>query len=130
MAFISHRKEFETAAEAQILKGLEECGIVAESYAKDKCPVDTGNLRNSITHKVVSDEHTAYIGTNTKYASYVELGTGMYYAGGRQTPWVYKGSDGHFYTTEGNKAQPYLKPAVANHSSEYNKILKDALRGE
>ena len=31
-------------------RGLWRCGEKAEEYAKDLCPVDTGNLRNSITH--------------------------------------------------------------------------------
>ncbi len=35
---------------AAIARGLEEMGLVAEGYAKAGCPVDTGRLRNSITH--------------------------------------------------------------------------------
>jgi len=30
--------------------GLEAVGMRAETHAKHKCPVDTGRLRNSITH--------------------------------------------------------------------------------
>ena len=33
-----------------IMEGLEKIGLVAEGYAKAKCPVDTGRLRNSIAH--------------------------------------------------------------------------------
>ena len=43
-------KEVSAAIEAAILRGLEKIGLVAEGYAKKLCPVDTGNLRNSITH--------------------------------------------------------------------------------
>ena len=39
-----------------IIRGLERCGMQGESYAKDLVPVDTGNLRNSITHKVDTSE--------------------------------------------------------------------------
>lgn len=35
--------------------------MTAEGYAKQLCPVDTGNLRNSITHTVKEDEKAAYI---------------------------------------------------------------------
>ena len=35
------------------LRALERCGSQAEGYAKDLVPVDTGNLRNSISHKSV-----------------------------------------------------------------------------
>ena len=47
---------------------LEEIGLAAEGYAKRACPVDTGNLRNSITHVVDSAEDAAYVGTNVEYA--------------------------------------------------------------
>lgn len=34
----------------RINKALEICGLTAENYAKKLCTVDTGLLRNSITH--------------------------------------------------------------------------------
>lgn len=40
------REEFQAAC----LRALEKCGLTAEGYAKLLCPVDTGLLRNSITH--------------------------------------------------------------------------------
>lgn len=43
-------KEVSAAIKAALLRGLEKCGLVAEGYAKKLCPVDTGLLRNSITH--------------------------------------------------------------------------------
>lgn len=50
-------------------RALERCGMLAEGYAADLCPVDTGSLRNSISHKC--DEDTAYLGSNVEYAAYV-----------------------------------------------------------
>ena len=35
---------------AAVSRALEIVGGTAEGYAKEECPVDTGNLRNSITH--------------------------------------------------------------------------------
>lgn len=110
------------------MRGLEKCGLVAEGYAKKLCPVDTGNLRNSITHQVDTGTQTVYIGSNLEYAPYVELGTGKYYPGGRPTPWVYQDAHGNWHYTHGNRAQPYLKPAVADHASQYRSILEDALK--
>ena len=81
-----------------IARALEKIGLVAEGYAKRLCPVDTGRLRNSITH--ADDGEAEYIGTNVEYAPYVELGTSR------------------------TRAQPYLKPAVVNHSDEYKKIVE------
>ena len=77
---------------------LEVVGMQAEGYSKRLCPVDTGNLRNSITH--TSDDDTAYIGTNVEYAPYVEYGTSR------------------------TKAQPFLKPAANNHVDEYRAIFE------
>lgn len=51
-----HSDEVLEALNAACLKALEECGLVAEGYAKKLCPVDTGNLRNSITHTVRDGE--------------------------------------------------------------------------
>ena len=81
---------------------LEACGLQAEGYAKMECPVDTGNLRNSISH--TSDGETEYIGTNVEYAAYVELGTSK------------------------SKAQPYLQPAVQDHKEEYRRIFEQHLK--
>lgn len=83
---------------AQTRVALEAVGLQAEGYAKRLCPVDTGNLRNSITH--TSDDDTAYIGTNVEYAPYVEYGTSR------------------------TKAQPFLKPAANNHADEYKAIFE------
>jgi HK97 gp10 family phage protein len=77
---------------------MAACGMAMEGHAVDIVPVDTGNLRNSITH--ASDERTAIVGTNVEYAPYVELGTRR------------------------QKAQPYLVPAVKEHLEEYKKLLE------
>ena len=59
----------------QLGVALEAVGLKAEGYAKRKAPVDTGRLRNSISHAVSEEESVAYIGTNVEYAPYVEMGT-------------------------------------------------------
>ena len=110
-------------------RALEKCGLVAEGYAKRMCPVDTGNLRNSITHTVNNHTDTAYVGTDSKYGAYVELGTGKYVEGGRPTPWVYQDAKGNWHHTHGQRAQPFIKPAVADHQQVYRKIINDELKG-
>lgn len=97
-------REIANDIKSALLRGLETCGLVAEGYAKKLAPVDTGNLRNSITHDVDDGETAAYIGTNVEYAPYQELGT-IYMA-----------------------AQPFLKPAVADHANEYRKIIEDEMK--
>lgn len=58
-----------SAFHSAVEKALETCGLVAEGYAKKLAPVDTGNLRNSISHKVDDGEPAVYIGTNVEYAA-------------------------------------------------------------
>lgn len=118
------------AMEAAAARALEKCGLTAEGYAKRLAPVDTSNLRNSLSHKVDPSAGEVYVGTNNEYAAYVELGTGKFYPGGRQTPWVYQDAKGNWHKTEGNRAQPYLKPAVADHGQTYREIIKGELKGE
>lgn len=121
-------REISAEIKAALLRGLEKIGLVAEGYAKKLCPVDTGNLRNSITHVVDEQEPAAIIGTNNEYAAYVELGTGKYAEGGRPTPWVYQDAKGNWHMTHGNKAQPFLKPAAADHVGQYRDILESELK--
>lgn len=153
-----HSDEVLEALNAACLKALKKCGLVAEGYAKKLCPVDTGNLRNSITHTVSDGEKAAYIGTNSEYATYVEMGTGVYGPAHTSGYWVYvvggtsnkskhpgkrytfeeakrivailrkKGLDAHM--TDGRKAIPFIKPAVANHAEQYQKIIKRELKND
>lgn len=108
VTFTSHVKEALSAEQAARNKALEIIGGKAESYAKKLCPVDTGRLRNSITHQQY-DESTEVIGTNVEYAPFVELG---------------------HHTSGGNKvaAQPFLRPAAENHTAEYKKIIDTVLK--
>ncbi len=85
-----------------IKNGLEAIGLTAETYAKKATPVDTGRLRNSISHTV--DGEAAYIGTNVEYAPYVELGTSR------------------------TKAHHMLQKAATEHSAEYKRLAEDAVK--
>lgn len=120
-------KQVQAAFEAAALRALEKCGLTAEGYAKKQAPVSSGNLRNSITHEVDSAEPAVIIGSNSEYAAYVELGTGVYYPGGRKAPWVYQDAKGNWHMTNGQRAQPYLKPAIGDHAQTYQSIIKDEL---
>lgn len=125
--FEDNSPEVLEALKNAVERGLMACGETAVGYAQDKCPVDTGRLRGSITYEVDGDD--CYIGTNVEYAQYVEFGTGIHAeSGGRQTPWTYKDSSGAWRMTNGQQPQPFLRPAAANHASEYRDILKDSLQ--
>lgn len=126
-------KEVSAKIKAVLLRGLEKCGLVAEGYAKKLCDGfknPTGNLRNSITHQVNDDEMSVIIGTDVEYGVYQELGTGIYAegGGGQPTPWVYQDEKGNWHYTRGNKAHPFLKPALADHTQTYKNIFEDELK--
>lgn len=133
--FEDHSAEVLEALDAAVGRALEKCGLVAEGYAKKLCnspgKFGTGALRNSITHTVTDNgERAAYVGTNSEYGVYVECGTGIYYPGGRQTPWVYQDEKGDWHLTHGQRAKPYIKPAVADHAAQYNRIIEQELKGK
>ena len=116
-----------------IEKALETIGKVAERYAKELCPVDTSNLRNSISHEVDMSDNSVVIGTNIKYAPYVEFGTGKFAEGGdgRPTPWAYQDpKTGEWIWTHGSKPQPYLRPAIDHHLQEYKDFIEKELKSE
>lgn len=100
---------------------LEKIGLVAEGYAKRLCPVNTGNLRNSITHDSDLAEQSAVIGTNVEYGKYVELGH-------HQEPGRYVPAIGKALVSEYVAPNPYLRPAVEDHKSEYKDIVESALK--
>ena len=152
--FTDNSDEVLALLKAAAERAMERCGLQAEGYAKDLCPVDTGLLRNSITFAVAgeapqiktyradkgdkkgsysgtapqSPEHAVYIGTNVEHASYVECGTGAKNTpGGRPGSWGYIDAEGKAHHTNGQRAQPYLKPAVANHKQTYINIIKDEM---
>lgn len=100
-----NREAIAEAIDQALATALEEIGLVAEGYAKRACPVDTGRLRNSITHVTRPDEKAVYIGTNVELAPHVEYGTV------HQDP------------------QPFLKPAAKDHASTYRAIMQKYLGG-
>lgn len=98
---------FINAKDEAVQSALEAIGLTAERYAKADCPVDTGRLRNSISHAIDKSEHSAYIGTNVEYAKYVELGDSMHHTTGKA----------HF-----------LRDAASTHGDEYKRIVEAQLR--
>lgn len=104
---MSNSKLVEQATNEQIARALELCGTEAEGFAKEQCPVDTGRLRNSITHSVVADEKTVYIGTNVEYAPPVEF-----------RDIEHKTGNAHF-----------LRNSVSDHTKRYKELIKMVLKG-
>ena len=91
-----------SALEKAKKRGLEAIGLVAEGHAKKETPVDTGRLRNSISH--ATDDEAAYIGTNVEYGPYVELGS----------PTI--------------KAHHMLQKSATEHTAEYKRLMEDSMK--
>lgn len=105
----NNTKAIEQALDQALATALEEIGLAAERFAKGNLTrnhsVDTGRLRNSVTHVISNSESAVYVGTNVEYAPYVENGTSR------------------------SAAKPYLKPAATEHGDFYRNILKKHLEG-
>jgi phage gpG-like protein len=54
---------------------LAKLAVMVETGAKQRCPVDTGRLRSSITWRLEQPPLTAIVGSNVEYSAFVELGT-------------------------------------------------------
>ena len=103
-----HTNEYMRAVEDALETALEAVGIQIEGEAKEELEntprrIDTGNLRNSITHLVVESEGVVYVGTNVEYALYVHEGTSR---------------------MEENR---FLTNAVERNKDQIDQYLKDAL---
>lgn len=100
----NNAKLVEGAIKDAVAAALEEIGLVAEGAAKRICPVDTGRLRNSITHALVGDDSVA-IGTNVEYAPYVHEGTSRY------------------------KGVPFLTQSAQSNKGRFESILRKHMQG-
>ena len=119
LSVTSHRAKVTGAVTEAIVRAFEICGGKAETYAKQLCPVDTGRLRNSITHKQEGTD-TEVIGTNVEYAPYVEFGH-------HQEPGRYVPAIGKRLVASYVPGKPYLAPALENHISEYREVFEKEL---
>lgn len=110
-------------------KALNKACLLVENAAKEKVPVNTGNLRNSITYEVEGNEGT--VGTNVEYAPYVEFGTGLFSSQGdgrTDVPWRYQTADGEWHSTLGQNPQPYLQPALQENKDRIIEIFKQSIK--
>lgn len=89
-----------------VRREIKRAALNVQNGARERVPVDTGRLRNSIAHVIDLDGMRAVIGTNVEYAPYVELGT-------------FRAS-----------AQPYLFPAFEAEKPKIRARLRKALNDE
>ena len=112
-----------SAVEKAIETALTAAAIKVHGDAALLCPVDTGNLRGSISYSVsgkaveglgppatssdavhVAPKDTAIIGTNVEYGAKVEFGSSRH------------------------SGKPFLQPALENNTKEITEIMKNIIK--
>ena len=116
-------------------EGMEKVCLKVEADSKKNCPPSiTGNLRASITHKVVDEEDgeiAGYVGPNLDYAPYVHQGTGIYAIEGngrKEVPWrYYDERKGEWQSTEGMKPTPFIQMAIDENMDDIINYFKGVM---
>ena len=98
--------------------------------ARNLCPVDTGELRNSIKIR----ERGAYefhVVADTEYAYFVEYGTRPHIIRPRKAKvlrwfdrWTGKPIFARYVRHPGTRRQPFLRPAYIKHKNNITKLIK------
>lgn len=109
-------------------EGLQKACALVERTAKQNAPKDTGALRRSISSRI--EGTTGIVFTPLEYAPYVEYGTGLFATeGGRKdVPWHYQDDKGEWHSTNGQKPQPFLKPALDSNRAQIKKLLAGGIK--
>lgn len=130
-AAISQINQFDLLTKAKVKDVVNKHALNIQKGAKRRVKVDTGRLRSSIAMEPYMEGMAIRVGTNVKYAPYVEHGTGKFAenGNGRKKPWMYKNRDGQVIWTQGQKPQPFLHPAANEEKAAYIKDMKRVLKG-
>ena len=89
--------------EKAVRREVKRSALNVQNGARRRVPVDTGRLRNSITHEIDADGMDATIGSNVEYAPHIEFGTVRM------------------------RAQPYLFPALEEERAAFVARLRTQL---
>lgn len=111
----------------KVQQALGQACALVERSAKQKCPVDDGELRRSISSKVEGNEGRVF--TPLEYAPYVEYGTGLFAeeSGRTDVPWNYQDDKGEWHSTSGQKPQPFMRPALNENRTKVIRIIKEGI---
>ena len=118
--------------EGKIPEVLNLVGEFVKGEAQLNCVVKTGNLKNSINHKVIGNDRVR-IGTPVGYAIHVEHGTrphtifpknakALRFKIGNRI--VFAKSVNH----PGTQAHPFLRPALWNNQQKILNFFKGAMK--
>lgn len=115
----------ETYCKNELINGVNRAAGIVLSGAKGYCPVDTGNLRDSIHIRpaTVGEPITASVYTATEYAPYVEFGTG------RRGGYPYQTQLNLSYDKDwpGQTAQPFLGRSLRENEKTIRTIVQESI---
>jgi hypothetical protein len=116
--FNDYTIEVKQAIESLAVAALEEAAGELEAQVKRNTAVDTGQTKNSWTHRVQSEgeKHTATVGSPMQNALWEEFGTGEYAlnGNGRKGGWFYVDEKGNGHFTHGkHPRRPFFKAYTA-----------------
>lgn len=115
-----------------IVSGIEQGCAAVERDAKKKAPKNTGELKRSITSKVENEgrQVVGEVFTPLEYAPYVEYGTGLFAEkGGRKdVPWHYMDEKGEWHSTNGQRPQPFMRPALQENRERILEYIKAGVK--
>ena len=113
-ADIGHRTEqFEAEARQIVARST----LNAESQAKQRAPVQTGNLRSSIGSRFTNNGLTGIVEATAAHAAFVEFNTRPHIIRAKRAKYLRfkKGGQVHFRKSvkhPGTTAQPFMRPAL------------------
>ena len=122
--FTSYRQQVTEEFKNRRKRCLAIVGSMAEGHVKDKIEqnhsVQSGVMIGSIANEP-RGENSVAIGTNTKYAIYVEMG--HHQQPGRYVPAIKKRLVRSYVP-----AKPFLRPAIESHANLYGKVIEREMK--
>lgn len=122
-------KKLNKISSTAVTQSIERACLLVEGTAKELCPVDDGQLRQSITSEMIN-ELTGAVGTNVEYAPYVHQGTGIYAVNGdgRKERWKYQDAKGEWHSTIGQRPNPFLERALDQNKEKILNEVRQEIR--
>ena len=131
--FIDHTEEVQAAMMDCAIRALEEVSGELESQVKRNTAVDTGQLKNSWTHRITPSmtKTEAQVGSPLQNAIWEEFGTGQYalQGNGRKGGWFYVDGKGNGHFTRGKQPRRAFWNAYTSMKSKLIKHIQDVFKG-
>lgn len=122
---------FDAALNERLEEALETLGLMIEGTAKTLVPVDSGRLKSRLSNTVKREGANIialYVGSNVHYAPMVEYGRGAISASGDGVlHFTVDGEEVFVQSVGPAPAQPYLRPAIAQHHDDAKRLVREAV---